>query len=248
VIHIIGDGVIKQTQAFYDVRDALEFDCDVYLGAMLANQLGIELKNKVIYNMEYLHDASPLWSMGYMEILRNNVVIDFSTQNVRYLKKLGIKAFYMPYGYHESLERAKPSKQDIDVLFVGSIHHPRRQKLLSDLSEKCIVAVTHGVYGEDLDALVSRAKVHLNMHHAEGQPLETVRLNYLMANHCSIVSEHGDGWEKYALGARFENYENLAEACLEALNDPIDGYEIVKQMPMNCKAANEWVRGRTSCR
>ena len=244
MIHIIGDGIIKESQAFNDVRDALDFDHDVYLGAMWANPLGIELKGKAIYNMEYLYDESPLWKFGYLDTLKKNIVLDYSKQNVRYLKKVGIKAFYLPYRFHNSLERIKPAVQDIDVLFVGSTYHARRVQLLHYLKGKVNLFIAQGYYGKELDNLVARSKVHLNMHHAEGQPLETVRMNYLMANHCNIVSEDGDGWEEYALGARFGNYDELIDACIEALNDPIDGYEIVKNMPMNCKAANDWVGGK----
>lgn len=243
MIHIIGEEVVPEMQAFNDVRNSLYFNCDVYLGAMIAEPLGINLQGKVIYNMEYLHDHSPLWKMGYRETLKNNIVIDFSKQNVAYLKKLGVDAFYMPYGYHQSLERTHQSVQDIDVLFVGSTNHQRRVKLLDQLSKKCKVVIAQNVYGKELDELISRAKVHLNMHHAEGQPLEVVRLNYLMANHCNCVSEFGERWEEYAPGVRFENYDNLIGACLEAIEEPIDGYEIVKKMPTNCKAANEWIRG-----
>ena len=31
MIHIVGDGIIPEAQCMYDVRDALEFEQDVYL-------------------------------------------------------------------------------------------------------------------------------------------------------------------------------------------------------------------------
>ena len=248
MIHIIGEGILKEARAFNDVRDSLAFDHDVYLGAMWAKVFGVELKDQVIYNMEYLYDDSPLWSIGYKDVLMNNIVLDYNKQNVEYLRtRIGVKAFHLPYGYHPSLERTKSAPtQDIDVLFVGSTYHSRRVQLLHDLESKVNLFVAQGYYGPALDALIPRAKVHLNMHHVDGQPLEVARINYLMANHCNIVSEIGNGYQEYFGGARFVEYDRLVDACLEALDSPIDGYEIVKQMPTNCKAANEWIGG-VSC-
>jgi hypothetical protein len=246
MIHIIGEGIVPEAQAFNDVRNALEFDFPVYLGAMLAKPLGLELNGQVIYNMEYLHDESPIYKFGYLETLKRNIVLDYSKRNVEYLKSLGVEAFFMPYGYHPSLTRLHKSKKDIDVLFVGSTHFKRRSNLLDKLSKKCNVFVAQGIYGDELDRTIARAKVHLNVHHIEGQNLEVVRLNYLMANHCSIVSESSEEeiTELYKNGLQFAEYDNLADACLSAIETPIDGFETIKSMPQDCKAANEWAKQR----
>ena len=249
MIHIVGESVIKEAQAFNDVRHALEFDCDVYLGAMWHNMIGMRLKDAVIYNMEPLYDESQLFPIaGYMQTLKENIVIDFSRKNVEYLKQKGIEAFHLPYGYHPYLERTHAGEKDIDVLFVGSEYYPRRKKLFEEINLHCNFVSARGVYGNELDKLISRAKVHLNVHHSQlGQTLETVRLNYLMANHGNIVSEFGNDPElndAYAKGMRFAEYDELAYACFEALEHPFDGYETIRTMPHDCKSANDWVNSR----
>lgn len=252
MIHIIGEH-IKEMQAFNDVRMALDgkFDVDVYLGAFMARRLGIELSGKVIYNMEYLHDDNPMMKLGYMDTLRENAVIDFSRSNVDYLKRHGIEAFYMPYGFHDGLCRVKSTEKDIDILFIGSIHHKRRIDVLKKLDDVCELSVAVGVYGDELDKLVARSKVHLNMHHAEGQPLETVRLNYLLANGCNVVSERGSDValnEQYSSALHFCDYENIVESCISAINEHKSSKETIESMPMNCELANEWAKEKVSCR
>ena len=249
MIHIVGQGVVKEMDAFNDVKGVLSdgFDVDVYLGAFMATPLKVELKNKAIYNMEYLHDRNPLFMFGYMETLKNNFVIDYSVENVKYLAKHGVEAFYMPYGYAKCLERRKEEKQDIDILFVGSTHHPRRLEVLDKLKRYFNVVVADGVYGDDLDHLIARAKVHLNMHHAENQPLEVVRINYLMANGCNIVSEKGSDANldsKYKDGLLFAEYAELIDACVYALKNKIDGTKVIRNIPHDCFDANLWVKDK----
>ena len=247
MIHIVGRDSIPQMQAFDDVKAALSFDCDVYLGAFAAPFLGLDLVGKVIYNMEYLHDSAPIMQAGYLELLRKNIVIDYSRKNVRWLAAHGIEAHYMPYGYHSNLVRPVAVKKDIDVLFIGSTHHTRRIKVLDRLAQYCRLEVTEGVYGADLDAMRARSNVHINMHHAEGQPLEVVRLNYLLANRCTVVSELGGDDEvnkAYTQGLYFTDYDGLFDACVHALDHPGDGYEIIKAMPQSCGAANHWAKDK----
>lgn len=245
MIRVIGEGIIEQASAFNDLKSVLDFDQDIYLGAMWANILGIELRGRVIYNTEFLYDESPLFGIGYLDTLRNNIILDYSAGNVSYLKQHGIEAFHMPYGYHPSLERPHFCEKDIDVLFVGSNHHQRRIDLFAELSKHCRLVIAKGCYGEDLDRLIARAKVHINLHHVEGQPLEVVRLNYLMANHGNVVSEYGpdsDVNHLYESGLRFADYGELIDSCMDALKAPIDGYETIKTIPHNCTEAKKWIK------
>lgn len=247
MIRIIGDGVIPEAKAFYDVRDALKFDRDVYLAAMLAPMFDINLKDEVIYNLEPLYDGCRSFSIGYLDVLKQNIVLDYSFRNVAYLRRFGIEAFYMPYGYHASLERVKNNIQkDIDVLLIGSVN-PRRQRLLKDMDSAFKFVWAQNVYGEDRDNLIARAAVHLNVHFCEIHPLEVVRLNYLMANHCNIVSEPGDDYfinDRYSSGVRFCSSEHLIETCRDAIEYPMDGYKCIKSMPMDCSKAQQWLKSK----
>ena len=249
MIHIIGENIIEQAQAFNDVRDALDFDCDVYLGAMWAIPLEVELKNEVVYNLEPLYDGcGVIDKFDYLDVLRDNIVIDYSEANVEYLKQKGIESFYMPYGYNDTLCRAETREKDIEVLFVGSSHFDRRQILFGMLSDQFDFVYCEGFYGADLDKLISRAEVHVNIHHTENQQLEVVRLNYLIANGCNVVSEKGCEEKennKYKNCLRFSSYENFVDTCKEAIENPIDGAEEIKVYQHDCTKANEWaIKGK----
>jgi len=245
VIQIIGDGVIPESKAFYDIRSVLKIDQDVYLAAMLAPLFGITLKNKVVYNAEPLYDGCRSFSIGYEQILSDNIVLDYNRKNVEYLATFGIKAFHLPYGFHESLIRPVQSEKDIDCLVVGS-SNPRREKLLQQFhkSELNFVWIKSGAYGRELDELIARAKVILNVHYCDPHPLEVFRLNYLMANHANIVSEKC--WDQevnkqYESGLRFCSEDELFESCLDAIKNPIDGFECIQRIPMDCTKAQEWI-------
>lgn len=247
MIHIVGHGQVKDVCAFDSVKNVLDpqFDIDLYLAAFLCKPLKREIKNKVIYNMEYLRDENPLFNFGYMDTLKDNIVIDFSRSNVDYLKSKGIDAFFMPYGFCDSMKKVKPKEKNIDVLFIGSMHFDRRKKIINELSKYCKTVVALGIYGEELDDLISRSKVHINMHHAEGQPLETVRINYLLANNCTVVSERGNDSKldnKYKDNLLFCDYDELVDACLSSIDTKIDSSDLINNLRHDSSNAQKWAK------
>lgn len=245
MIYVIGEQTIPESKAFDRVRESLNLDFDVYLGAMWSKLCNEPIPDgSVIYNMEPLSDDCRAFSIGYFEILQKNIVLDYCKNNVKYLKSKGIDAFYLPYGYHKSLERINPTEKTIDFLLVGSVNE-RRTKIVNELRKSFDVVWVTGAYGFQLDALIGMSKVILNIHHSDNHPLEIVRLNYLMANHCTVVSERSNDAEldkKYQDGIYFADH--LQNMCNHALNYPLDGYNCIKSMPMDCHEANEWIRSK----
>lgn len=247
MISIIGHSKVEQMRAFEPVQDCLDgrMVFDVYLGAFIAKHLGVNLKDKVIYNMEYLHDNSPPFDHGYLDTLSESTVLDFSRSNVDWLASKGIDAFYMPYGF--SSKNIKPqvaAKKDIDVLFIGSMHFDRRANVISKLQDLGLnVVIAKNVYGGELDKLISRAKIHLNMHHAEGQPLETVRVNQLISMGCTVVSERGSDEalnDLYDGLLVFSSYEKLHQKCLELVCCEYTVGSIPDELIQDCEQANNW--------
>lgn len=236
--------------AFDEVAKAMEFDRDIWLGAHNTYFMKTApLKGELIYNMEPLYDGCRALSLGYMETLKQCDVIDYSRENVKYLAAHGVEAFYMPYGYHPSQlvapDLPKPTSKDIDVLFIGS-GTPRREMLVSILSKRFKVEVAQGVYGVDRDRLLLRAKLHLNIHANAGTPLEVVRLNYLLANGCTVVTEPGNDPELNAVYSEMTYMAtDLYSAVCSALWDPLEN---VAQKMMrhrhDCSAANAWANAR----
>ena len=245
MIYVIGEQSIPEAKAFDRVRESLDLDCDVYLGAMWSKFCNEPIPDgSVIYNMEPLSDYCRSFTLGYFDILKKNIVLDYCKNNVKYLKLKGIEAFHLPYGYHQSLEKVKPQNKTIDVMLIGSVN-PRRLKIVNELRKKFDVVWVTGAYGDQLDTLVGMSKVQLNLHYSDEHPLEVVRLNYLMANHCTVVSERSydkNVDDKYENGIYFA--EDIEKMCLYALSNPLDGYNCIKSMPMDCHEANEWIRSR----
>lgn len=219
---IIGDGVIPEAEAVRDVQLALAGHPEVVLLAHVAAALGQPIPpGATIYNLEPLYDGCRSLPLGYLDVLRSaGKVWDYQARNVEFLRAHGITATHVPYRYTPALERAPERAKDIDVLFVGSMS-PRRRKLLDEIATRCNLVSAQGVYGLELDQLIARARVVVNLHFTDHpHPLEVVRLNYLMANGCAVASERG--WDEaenaaYAPGLWFDT--DIAAACWLLLDD-----------------------------
>jgi hypothetical protein len=239
---IIGDGVIPEAACVYDVRDAIGRD-DVVLLAHVAKKLGQTIpEGSTIYNFEPLYDGCRSLSLGYLDVLRAHKVWDYQAKNVEWLKRRGVDAMRVPYGYTPALERAPVKSKDIDVLFFGSMS-PRRDAKLAEIREQCKVVTAHGVYGAELDSLIARARVVVNIHFTDHpHPLEVVRINYLMANGCAVVTE--PGWDEqenaaYAPGVVFS--DNLAFDCAKWVKADLSAISeaarrTIQSMPMKVPA------------
>ncbi len=98
----------------------------------------------------------------------------------------------------------------------------RRALVLEQLKSRNVrVENAFGVYGEDRDALIARARLVLNVHFYESKIFEIVRVSYLLANGACVVSENGsDLFEKqFSSAVAFAPYDQLADTCLRLLTD-----------------------------
>ena len=250
---IIGADRLPFARAFEHVADALNMP-EALLGAAFAGLTQEPIPDgSVVYNMEPLHDGCRAFEVGYLETLRRCHVLDYQRPNVDYLASLGVEAFHLPYGYHPSMERCVSVEKDIDVLMVGSMS-PRRMMILNALVlAGANVRYVLGYYDKELDDLVARAKVHVNVHRYEGHPLEVVRLNYLMANAECVITEAGWDAEEgraYADGVVFCGYDDIVRVALALIKNPVretigrQAQKIIRSMPFDIRGAREWLTGR----
>jgi len=143
---------------------------------------------------------------------------DYSGRNIDRIAALtGRQAKLLQLGYHPKLSRIPRSPiQDIDVLFYGS-RNERRNRILRALEADGVrVAAVFGVYGDQRDALIARAKLVLNMHYYDAKVFEIVRVFYLMSNSKAVVCEVGPDTafdERYRGGLEVAPYEALVERC-----------------------------------
>lgn len=176
----------------------------------------------ILFNLEPLEN-NPMLPAHYIERLRRHVVWDYSAMNVRYLRSLGLEAvFHVPMGYVPQQRRIRRSAPDIDVLFYGALN-PRRHKVLQELGDAG-AKVTHlaGIYGAERDGYIARSRIVLNMRFHEHGILETVRVLFLLANGCFVISEPGKHTEenrRFDGGMVFAEYEQLASSCLHYLKN-----------------------------
>lgn len=198
----------------------------------------------IIYNLEQVQIGSPWFQTSTLDRLRRHTVWDYSADNALALAQLGIQvAHIMPIAYTPSLTRIPQHvSQDIDVLFIGSLNE-RRQTTLNRMHDLGLSVVTgFGLYGEERDALIARAKVILNHHFYDAKVLEMVRISYLLANHRTVLSEYSANPSDDAalMGAvAFAHYDDLPNAALQLVQNPFlraelanKGFKLMQQRPI----------------
>jgi hypothetical protein len=175
----------------------------------------------VLYQMEQLaSDRGHLPNYPhYIHLMKNaSVIWDYSHTNIERLAQLGFNGvIHVPAGYHKALEVVRHAQpKDIDVLFFGT-RSPRREHIIRALHARGIkVVAATGVYGGERNALIAGSKIVLNLHCADIDTLEEVRLSFLLSNRCFVISELADH-NPYGDGVAFCPYDRLVETCEQYL-------------------------------
>ena len=216
----------------------------IVLGSNLLQHYRLPLADDaILYNLEQVQPGSPWFSSELVDIFRRYVLWDYSRQNAAVLEALGVRvAHVVPIGYVKELTRLELAPDpDIDVLFFGSMS-PRRKEIIDQMSAAGLrVHAAFGVYGPERDALIGRAKLLLNVHFYQAKVLEMVRIWYLLANRCAVLSEHSSDPtedESLAGGVAFADYQDLARRARELIDAPDErqrmarhGFEIMSARP-----------------
>jgi len=197
----------------------------------------------ILYNLEQVQPGAGWFRPELLELFRRYTVWDYSRRNIDALAALGIDvARLVPIGYVPELTRIEhTSAPDLDVLFYGSAN-ARRIAVIDRLRAAGLcVGAAFGAYGNERDDLIARAKVVLNVHFYEARVLEMVRVSYLLANRCCVLSEvSADREEDRALGAgvAFAAYDDLVTRAQELVADGAlrqriaqRGFELIRERP-----------------
>lgn len=200
-------------------------------------------RNAILYNLEQV-SATSVWMRPQMiDTFQRHVVWDYSQSNAEAFHVLGVQVQrVVPIGYVPELTRLqRAADPDIDVLFVGSMNERRKAVIDSMQAAGLRTHAAFGVYGAARDALITRAKLMLNVHFYDAKVLEIVRLSYLLANRCAVLSEHSanrEEDEQVAGGVAFARYEDLARRARELIDAPAQlerlaqrGFEIMTARP-----------------
>lgn len=210
--------------SFYQEPSA-EPSRQIVFGAHLLDERGVAAlpADAIIYNSEQIQADSPWLSGPYRAALQAHPVWDYSAENVRRAAELGLGTLrHVPLGYVPELSRIAPAQEDIDVLFYGSMN-PRRRAVLAGLEAAGLkVVALFGVYGEERDRAIARARIVLSMHFYEAKVFEIVRVAYLLSNAKAVVAECGpetaleSDLREAMLGVP---YQGLVEACVQLARD-----------------------------
>lgn len=217
----------------------------IVLGSNLLPHYPLPLApDAILYNLEQVEPGAAWFGPDLIGLFRRHAVWDYNERNAEKLEALGVPvAHVVPIGYADALARIERAPQpDIDVLFFGSIN-PRRAAVLEQMRAAGLrVEAVFGVYGRERDALIGRARLLLNVHYYDAKVLEMVRISYLLANRCAVLSERSaDPKEDDALagGVAFADYAGLARRAHELIDAPIErerlagrGYEIMSARPI----------------
>lgn len=189
---------------------------NIIFGAHLMPRDVSPYPGSVLFNLEQVIPGALWLTAEYLELMKRFPVWDYSAANVAALRARGVQnAAYVPVGYARCLERIQPHTEDVDVLFYGCVND-RRRIVLETLRQRGVrVQCLYGVFGEERDKMIARAKVVLNVHFYQGARLEVARCFYLLVNGKFVVTEAADDLELSGLadGMAVAPYAQLAERC-----------------------------------
>jgi hypothetical protein len=189
-------------------------------------------KNYIVYQLDQSVYNTHMNKNDYLQFLNNaRCIFDYSKMNIEYLNKKGIdNTLYFPIAYDESLTIKNLGEyndvgKDIDVLFLGwTLPNSRRSKISDDLKSKGYnVVFIWDKTPLEMQELIVRSKVCLNIHTYDQGILETARLSNYLANRACVVSElcldtdMVDIYSKH--GVTFVLYDSLCDKVIEFLSN-----------------------------
>lgn len=167
------------------------FDHDLYIVA--CPQMFDRLPPKhmrIIFQLEQT-GVSPWFTSSYLKMINDSLaVFDYSLDNIDYLLKNGTSfksVFYLPI--HPTELKRPVRERDIDVLFYGALAKSRRRAILAELGKHHKIRIENNLFGAELEDLLDRTKVVVNIHYYEGALLETTRIAQVLSHGAQVVSE-----------------------------------------------------------
>ena len=216
----------------------------IILGSNLLLEYPLPIaEDAILYNLEQIDVGSPWLKPELIALFKRSRVWDYSRRNAKALSELGVKVErVVPVGYAPELTRIQHApKKDIDILFFGSMNERRKAILDGFVNAGVALVGVFGAYGGKRDALIARAKVVLNVHYYEAKVLEIVRLQYLLANQVTVLSEHGadpSEDEELSDAVSFAPYDRLVAQGLRLLSSPQErevlaknGFDAIRRRP-----------------
>jgi len=171
------------------------FDEDLYI--VLCAQMFERLppgEKRVIFQLE--QSVSSRWfKPDYLATLKNSLaVLEYSLVNTDFLADKGIAyphVFYLPIGTTLQPKPPVPAEEkEFDFLFYGDyFSSPRRAKMIEALQARFDVKLCNNAFGEEMHALIRKARVVVNIHYYENALLEMPRIQECLSQGVPVLSE-----------------------------------------------------------
>jgi hypothetical protein len=178
-------------------------------------------KNTILYNFEsYFHNR--LWFNKTIKFFyKNYEVWDYSYNNAKNLKKLGIKVKKVLPVIFPYKKKYKLKKKNIDVLFVGSLSK-RRKKIINQIRNYGLnVFASENIRSpKELEKLVLKSKLFLNVHYYGLRELEQARICPYISSGTVILSEkslYKDENKLFSKAIILEKYSGIAKKAANLL-------------------------------
>jgi glycosyltransferase involved in cell wall biosynthesis len=175
-------------------------------------------KKYIMWNSEPINSYIGMMPGHIEKLKRAHAIFHYNKLEIDLMKRYNKNVFYLPYGYGKTLERItnqpEPVKQDIDVLFIGSIYRNEKNTLgkhrvdtLNMLLSKGINLCATGInipyiYRDDKYKLLTRAKIVLLTNYYEGN-VDTCRATDMIINKKFIIVDSWGGADE--LGGIYNN-------------------------------------------
>jgi hypothetical protein len=219
-----------------DIADANDYS--IVLGAKPGEPRLSKLNPSriILFNFEQLNSNSALVDEPYINWLQQNIVFDYHSDNVEFLKTINPNGCFheipMVPAFSLIPELQSYPAQTSDVLFVGS-KSKRRLEIIDKLNSIGIHAKSiQGAYGTALTSAILGTKIILNVHFYETKlfpalrVLQPVLLGIPVVSETSVFSANSD-WSRS--GIKFVDYSDIVVACSDLLNSTSEQLQNVKQ-------------------
>ena len=184
----------------------------------------------------------------YIELMKNNVVFDYSNISAIHLKKtygINVKSFHF-FDFPEYQEEEEPERT-IDIFFVGT-KTARREKIFHKLKEAYPNKTIEFVFDWSLSApanltkKLKQAKYVLNIPYHDHNILETHRINKALSAGCQVVSLYsGDK----TTDLFYEDYAYMTHDIVDVFNEDLTAnkkpyHELSKFLTEKLTTHNKW--------
>lgn len=185
------------------------------------NPQGIK-RRSIVYQLEPVASDTILRKCVPISYLKNHIVWDYSRRNISLLEDYGVHAEYVPICCMPESSVPRDVPKTIDVLYYGNVTPYRRRVIDAIKARGLKIVEVFGLYRTDLDELLAKSKVVLNIHNSDDfTTLESVRIMRCLQRGKAVVTEMNAGDDDDGLlpFVCSSAYPELAKACEELAAD-----------------------------